>query len=149
MRKASWISSPTVRSRRLPKCSYSSRWSWIGSRGPGAAPAAECVTATSGSPGVPSGLGRVARSRARAGQADELADQREDVVMGQDAGVEVDVQAQAAVELVAADARQVVALRVEEELMEQRARVVDARRLAGALLLEELDERALLGLRQL
>ena len=32
-RKASWISSPTVRRRRLPKCSYSSRWSWIGSRG--------------------------------------------------------------------------------------------------------------------
>ena len=33
IRNASWISSPTVRSRRLPKCSYSSRWSWIGSRG--------------------------------------------------------------------------------------------------------------------
>ena len=32
-RNASWISSPTVRRRRLPKCSYSSRWSEIGSRG--------------------------------------------------------------------------------------------------------------------
>ena len=33
MRKASWISSPTVRRRRLPKCSYSSRCSATGSRG--------------------------------------------------------------------------------------------------------------------
>ena len=33
MRKASWISSPTVRRRRLPKCSYSSSRSAIGSRG--------------------------------------------------------------------------------------------------------------------
>ena len=33
IRKASWISSPTVRRRRLPKCSYSSRWSATGSRG--------------------------------------------------------------------------------------------------------------------
>ena len=33
IRNASWISSPTVRRRRLPKCSYSSRWSWTGSRG--------------------------------------------------------------------------------------------------------------------
>ncbi len=53
------------------------------------------------------------------------------------------------VELVAPDAREVVALGIEEELMQQRTRVVDARRLAGALLLEELDERALLGLRRL
>ena len=32
-RKASWISSPTVRRRRLPKSSYSSSWSSTGSRG--------------------------------------------------------------------------------------------------------------------
>ena len=56
---------------------------------------------------------------------------------------------EAGVELVAPHAREVVALGVEEELVQQRARVVDRRRLAGALLLEELDERALLGLRRL
>src|SRR6185436_15618647 len=40
-----------------------------------------------------------------------------------------------------------VALGIEEELLEQRVRGVDAGRLARALLLEELDERALLRLR--
>ncbi len=82
-------------------------------------------------------------------QGDELLDEGEDVVVRQRAGLEVDVEAEARVELVAPDAREVVALRVEEELVQQRARVVDRRRLAGALLLEELDERALLGLRRL
>ncbi len=53
------------------------------------------------------------------------------------------------VELVAPDAREVVALRVEEELPEQVLGRVDRRRLARALLLEELDQRALLGLRDL
>src|SRR4051812_46972066 len=79
-------------------------------------------------------------------ERDELLDQGDDVVLGQDARVEVGVLAQAAVELVAADPREVVALGVEEELVQQRLRVVDARRLARALLLEQLDERALLGL---
>ena len=79
-------------------------------------------------------------------QRDELLDQGDDVVVGQGARLEVDVEVQARVELVAADAREVVALGVEEELVEQVARVVDARRLARALLLEQLDQRALLGL---
>ena len=79
-------------------------------------------------------------------QRDELLDQGDDVVVGQGARLEVDVEVQARVELVAADAREVVALGVEEELVEQVARVVDARRLARALLLEQLDQRAFLGL---
>ncbi len=82
-------------------------------------------------------------------QLHQLADQRDDVVVGQDPGVEVDVQAQALVELVAADAREVVALGVEEELVEQVAGVLDRRRLARALLLEQLDQRALLRARDL
>ena len=53
------------------------------------------------------------------------------------------------VELVAADAGEVVALGVEEELVEQRLRVVHRRRLTGALLLEQLDQRALFGARDL
>ncbi len=79
------------------------------------------------------------------GQRDELAHEREDVVVGQGAGVDVDVQPQAGVELVATDAREVVALGVEEQLVEQRLGVVDARRLARTLLLEQLDQRALFG----
>ena len=82
-------------------------------------------------------------------QRDELAHQREDVVVRQRARVDVDVEAETRVELVAADAREVVALGVEEQLVEQRLRVVDARRLARALLLEELDQRALFGARDL
>ncbi len=69
--------------------------------------------------------------------------------MGERARVDVDVQAQARVELVAPDAREVVALGVEEQLVEQRLGVVDARRLARALLLEQLDQRALFGARGL
>ena len=79
-------------------------------------------------------------------QRDELLDQGDDVVVGQGARLEVDVEIQARVELVAADAREVVALGVEEQLVEQVARVVDRRRLARALLLEQLDQRAFLGL---
>ena len=80
---------------------------------------------------------------------DQLLDQRDDVVVGQDAVVQVHVEVEARVELVAADPGEVVALGVEEQLLEQRLGGVDRRRLAGALLLEQLDERALLGLRLL
>ena len=83
----------------------------------------------------------------RARERDELLDQGDDVVVGQDPRVEVDVEAQARVELVAADAREVVALGVEEQLVEEAAGGLDARRLAGALLLEQLDQRALFALR--
>ena len=69
--------------------------------------------------------------------------------MGERARVDVDVEAQARVELVAPDAREVVALGVEEQLVEQRLGVVDAGRLAGTLLLEQLDQRALFGARGL
>ena len=59
--------------------------------------------------------------RAAFGRRDELLDQGDDVVLGQDPVVEVDVEVEAGVELVAADAGQVVALRIEEELLEQGA----------------------------
>ena len=86
----------------------------------------------------------VSGSRA-ASAGDELLDQGDDVVLGQGAGVEIDVEVEARVELVAADPGQVVALGIEEELLDQRLGGVDGRRLTGALLLEELDERALFG----
>ena len=131
------MSSPTVRRRRLPKCSYSSR-----------------------SPGD-----LVARHRRRVGgevlgllgqpdldrQGHEPADELHQVVghagdaagepgVGERADVRAQVQAEAGVQLVAADLGEVVALGVEEQRADQRARVVHRRRLAGALLLEDLDQ---------
>ena len=58
-------------------------------------------------------------------EADQLLDQGDDVVVGEDPGVEVDVEVEPRVELVAADPGQVVALGVEEELLEQVAGSVD------------------------
>ena len=78
-------------------------------------------------------------------QADQLLDQGDDVVVGEDPGVEVDVEVEAGVELVAADPGQVVALGVEEELLEQVSGGVDRGRLARALLFEQLDQGALFG----
>ncbi len=69
--------------------------------------------------------------------------------MGERARVDVHVQPETRVELVAPDAREVVALGVEEQLVEQRLGVVDAGRLTGTLLLEQLDQRALFGARRL
>ena len=48
-------------------------------------------------------------------------------------------------DLVAADLGEVVALRVEEQAVEQRARRVDRRRLARTETLVQLDERLFLG----
>ena len=77
-------------------------------------------------------------------QLDQLLDEREDVLGREHARALGNVDAEPLVQLVAADLRQVVALRVEEERVEQVARVVDRRRLAGALLLEDLDQRLVL-----
>ena len=130
-----------MRRRRLPKCSYSSRRSSTGSRGSDWASSGEV-------------LDRLALVLVHArlgdaehlGQRDELLDQLDDVARGERAGVERLVDVQARVELVAPHAREVVALGVEEQLVEQVLRGVDRRRLARALLLEQLDQRALLGL---
>jgi hypothetical protein len=75
----------------------------------------------------------------------QLLDQGDDVVVGQDPGLEVDVEIEAGVELVAADPGEVVALGVEEELLQQRFGGVNRRRLARALLFEQLDQGALFG----
>ena len=52
-------------------------------------------------------------------QGDELLDEGDDVVVGERPGLEVDVEPEPRVELVAPDARQVVPLGVEEQLVEQ------------------------------
>src|SRR2546429_9934 len=77
-------------------------------------------------------------------QLDQLADEREDVRSRQNADVVGHVDLEPLVQLVAADLGQVVALRVEEERLEQGSRVVERRRLTGPLLLEDLDQRLVL-----
>ena len=78
-------------------------------------------------------------------EADELLDEGDDVLVGERAVLEVDVEVEARVQLVAADPGEVVALGIEEELLEERLRGVDRGRLARALLLEELDQGAVGG----
>ena len=89
-------------------------------------------------------LGHADRVRER----DELLDEREDVLRRQHAGPVGHVDAEPLVQLVAADLRQVVALRIEEERAKQVAGVVERRRLARALLLEDLDQRLFLARRR-
>ena len=73
-------------------------------------------------------------------QRHEPAHELDQVAVREHADVGVDVELEARVELVAADARQVVALGVEEERAQERLRVLERRRLARPLLLEDLDE---------
>ena len=68
-----------------------------------------------------------------------------DVLVSERGRLEVGVEAELLVDLVAAHLRQVVALRVEEQPLQQRARRVDGGRLAGAEALVQLDERLFLG----
>ena len=89
-------------------------------------------------------LGHADRVRER----DELLDEREDVLRRQNARALRHVDAEPLVQLVAADLRQVVALRIEEERAQQVAGVVERRRLARALLLEDLDQRLFLARRR-
>ena len=84
------------------------------------------------------------RDAQRLGQADEPLDEREDVQRREHADVVGYVDLEPLVQLVAADLRQVVALGVEEEPAQEVARVLERRRLAGTLLLEDLDDRLLL-----
>ena len=72
-------------------------------------------------------------------QGGELLDQGDDVVVGEHPRLEVDVEIEAGVQLVTTDPGQVVALRVEEQLLEQTAGGVDPRRLARTLFFEQLD----------
>ncbi len=70
------------------------------------------------------GVGLLGHAQERR-QRHELLDQGDDVVVGQGAGVEVDVEPETRVQLVTADAGQVVALGIEEQLVEQSAGGVD------------------------
>jgi hypothetical protein len=105
-----------VRSRRFPKCSYSSSSPRIGLARHNGRLGREVL--------------RVLEHAQPRRQVDEPPDEREDVLGGEDAHVLRYRDAEPLVELVAADLRQVVALRVEEQRAQQVARVVERRRLA-------------------
>src|SRR4029079_1851983 len=77
-------------------------------------------------------------------QRDEAPHEREDVLGRENPRVLRNLDAEALVELVAADLRQVVALGIEEQRLQQVAGVVQRRRLTRALLLEDLDQRLFL-----
>ena len=79
---------------------------------------------------------------------DEPADERDDVLGREDADVLGDLDAEPLVELVPPDLRQVVALGIEEERAQEVPCVVERRRLARPLLLEDLDERLFLARRR-
>ena len=73
-------------------------------------------------------------------QGDDVTHGCDDVVLGQRGGVEIGIEAELFIGLVAADLCEVVTLGVEEQAVEQRARGVDRRRLAGTETLVQLDE---------
>jgi hypothetical protein len=73
-------------------------------------------------------------------ELDQLLDDGDEVLVLEDAHVLLGVEAQLAVELVAADAAEVEPTRVEEEGLQQAAGVVDGGRISGPDLLVELDQ---------
>ena len=78
-------------------------------------------------------------------QTDDVAHRADDVLIGQRGGVVLlGGEAELLIHLVAADLREIVALRIEEQAIEQRAGAVDGRRLAGTEALVQLDERLFL-----
>src|SRR5262249_23160707 len=98
-----------------------------------------------------SGVGRIVlrvlRNAELRGEVDETLDEGDDVLGRQDPDVVRNADAETLVELVAADPRQVVALRIEEQRPEEVPSVVERRRLARTLFLEHLDQRLLLARR--
>ncbi len=73
-------------------------------------------------------------------QPDQVLDGADDVVLGQRAGADGRVGAELLVDLVAAHAGQVVALRVEEQVLQQRLRGLARRRLARAQLAVDVEQ---------
>ena len=74
-------------------------------------------------------------------QLDQVANRLEDVALGEDLGVERLVDLELVVQLEAADLREVVALRVEEQVVEERLRRLERRRIARAEAAVDLHDR--------
>ena len=101
--------------------------------------------------GLDADLDRLTVAHAREGlhvdvEGGEVLDRRDDVGLAQHRVAERRVQAELLVQLVAADLRQVVALRVEVEVLQQRGAGVDRGRLARADLAVQVQQRLVLRL---
>jgi hypothetical protein len=80
-------------------------------------------------------------------EREQVAQGRDDVLVGEGGLRRVDVELELLVDLVTTDLGEVIALRVEIEALEQRTGGVDRGGLAGALALVDLDECVLARLR--
>ncbi len=78
-------------------------------------------------------------------QLDDIADDGDQVVLGQASNGERQVDAQLLVHLMAADPGKVIALDVKEDAAEERARALAGRRIAGAYLPIDVKQRLILG----
>src|SRR5262249_15532251 len=87
----------------------------------------------------------VVHVRRIAAQLQEVLDHLVEVLRVQDFLVERRIEAELGVQLQPADAREVVLLRVEEHVLEERPRAVERRRIAGTQPAVDLDERFLVG----
>ena len=115
-----WISSPTVRSRRLPKWSMSSSSTISSPRGASRVSLPSCSATTKRIAATMSSMVRTWR-------------------------VERQLEAELLVDLVPADLGQVVALGVEVVVLQQRLRGLAGRRLARAQLAVDVQQRLVLG----
>ena len=121
-----WMSSPTLRSRRLPKWSMSS----VSTR--------SCTSSPLRTPVIVS---------SPACRADEVADRRDDVVDGQRRLAELAHDTELLVQLVATDLGQVVALAVEVEVVEEGLGGLLGRRLARTQLAVDVEQGVVLARR--
>ena len=88
----------------------------------------------------------VVRLTAPVAELDQVADRLHDVAVGQRLLAQLLVDAELVVQLETADRRQVVALGLEEERLEERTRGLQGRRIAGAEAAVDLQQRLLGGL---
>ena len=82
-------------------------------------------------------------------EIDQVFDRGDEILVGQDALAEIDVDAELLVDLVASNATEIVFLRIEEEPLEQGARVRNRRRIAGTQLAIDVLERFFLVVRRI
>ena len=84
-----------------------------------------------------------------AAEVDQIFDRRDEILVGQNAFAEIDIDAELLVELVAADAAEIVFLRVEKEPLQKSTGIRHRRRIARAQLAVNVLERFFLIVRRI
>ena len=82
-------------------------------------------------------------------QIDQILDRGDEILVGNDALAEIDVDPEFLVDLVAANAAEIVLLRIEKEPLQERLRVRDRRRIARAQLPVDVFQRLFLIVRRI